>query len=118
MQELGHERLTLLKVDVEGSEWLFLEEMLDTMGCPPIDQITIEFHHFTFESRYGAMPEIAVVTNLLRACGWKIYERLQEWTSYDKKLRRNMTYGMIGYCRLCGEEESWQGPLTSWVLEK
>ena len=70
MQELGHERVHVLKVDVEGSEWLFLEDMFDRMGCPPVDQLTVEFHHFDFDSRYGMIPQVMAVTNLLRACGW------------------------------------------------
>ena len=49
MKELGHEERTIdiLKLDVEGSEFQFLENIFDhTGGCPDfIDQITLEWHH-------------------------------------------------------------------------
>jgi hypothetical protein len=32
MKELGHTHIDILKIDVEGSEYVFLEQMLDTMG--------------------------------------------------------------------------------------
>jgi FkbM family methyltransferase len=51
MKALGHKRLSILKMDVEGSEYAFLNEALD-YGCPPVDQITLEWHHQSFDSRY------------------------------------------------------------------
>ena len=118
MQELGHDRLSILKIDVEGSEWQFMENMFDKMGCPPVDQITIEYHHFSHDKRYGAIPEISVVNNLLRACGFKTYDRLHAFSVYDDKFKKHMTYGMAGYCRRCGEKEDWEGPRTAWAREK
>jgi hypothetical protein len=40
MKSLGHTHLSVLKLDVEGSEYAFLNEALD-YGCPPVDQITL-----------------------------------------------------------------------------
>ena len=114
MKELGHKRVHVLKIDVEGSEWLFLEDMFDRMGCPPVDQITVEFHHFDFDSRYGMIPQVMAVTNLLRACGWKTFERLHHWSGKDSGSQQIMTYGLASYCRRCGEAEDWVGPRTSW----
>ena len=53
MKELGHTHVDIMKIDVEGSEYALLEHMFDTFGCPPTDQITLEWHHFDFDSRYG-----------------------------------------------------------------
>ena len=114
MQALGHDRISVLKIDVEGSEWNFLENMFDKMGCPPVDQITIEYHHFTRDDKYGTTPEIAVVSNLLRVCGFKVFDRLHTFTVHDKKFKRDMTYGMAGYCRRCGEAKGYEGPATAW----
>jgi FkbM family methyltransferase len=43
MQEHGHERIALLKMDIEGSEYEVLEELLDSKL--KVDQILVEFHH-------------------------------------------------------------------------
>jgi len=73
MKEFGHTHIDVLKLDVEGSEYIFLEQMLDHYGCPPIDQITLEWHHFTFDQRYGAgsSPSINAISTVLRSCGFK-----------------------------------------------
>jgi len=75
MKELGHEHITLLKLDVEGSEYMMLEAMFDTVGCPPFDQLSIEWHHFEIEGVYGTAPRINNLMNLLADCGFK-----QFWT--------------------------------------
>jgi FkbM family methyltransferase len=41
--ELGHERLALLKLDVEGAEYEILDDLL--ASGPPVDQLLVEFHH-------------------------------------------------------------------------
>ena len=73
MKELGHTHIDILKLDVEGSEYTFLEQLLDTMGCPPVNQLTMEWHHFTFDARYGAgsSPSINAISTVLRSCGFK-----------------------------------------------
>ena len=43
MSELRHERLNLLKLDIEGFEYAVLEDMLDAQITP--DVIAVEFHH-------------------------------------------------------------------------
>lgn len=73
MEELGHTHIDVLKLDVEGSEYIFLEQLLDHYGCPPCDQITMEWHHFTFDQRYGAgsSPSINAISTVLRSCGFR-----------------------------------------------
>jgi len=73
MAELGHSHIDILKIDVEGSEYSLLEQLFDTYGCPPIEQITLEWHHFWFDPRYGAgssPPNNAIIT-LLHRCGYR-----------------------------------------------
>ena len=43
MRELSHDRIDLLKMDVEGFEYEVLQSMLETSLRPP--QIAVEFHH-------------------------------------------------------------------------
>eukprot|EP00884_Botryococcus_braunii_P008595 jgi/Botrbrau1/17737/Bobra.0127s0002.1 len=46
MQELGHTWVDVLKVDIEGSEWDFLEDILAQPGPVPFTQLQIEFHYY------------------------------------------------------------------------
>ncbi len=79
IKELGHEGRTLdvLKVDVEGSEFAFLENLLDsTGGCPDfINQLTLEWHHFSWDWRYGegSNPAMNAISTLLNTCGLKLF---------------------------------------------
>ena len=81
MKELGHEGRTIdvLKVDVEGSEYAFLENLLDSSnGCPAfISQITLEWHHFSWDMRYGegSNPSMNAISTLLHTCGLKLIWR-------------------------------------------
>jgi FkbM family methyltransferase len=43
VQELGHSRLDILKIDVEGSEYSILEDVC--LKQIPVSQIAVEFHH-------------------------------------------------------------------------
>jgi FkbM family methyltransferase len=43
MQRLGHDRVDLLKVDIEGAEYGVIEDLL--LENIPVEQILIEFHH-------------------------------------------------------------------------
>jgi len=72
MKELGHRHVNMIKLDVEGAEFAFLEQIFDTFGCPPCDQLTLEWHHFPLDSRYGAgsSPPINAINTVLRKCGF------------------------------------------------
>ncbi len=78
-KELGHEDRTIdyLKIDVEGSEFAFMEEMLDTnAGCPAfINQMGIEWHHFSVDSRYGegSSGQVNAIVTFLKSCGFELY---------------------------------------------
>jgi FkbM family methyltransferase len=43
LAELGHERIDLLKLDIEGSEYEVLDDLLATLPLPK--QLMVEFHH-------------------------------------------------------------------------
>ncbi|KAG7347743.1 FkbM family methyltransferase [Nitzschia inconspicua] len=76
MTELGHQHITLLKLDVEGSEYTFLEKMIDDLSCRNVDQLTLEWHHYDYDSRYGVTsnPQINVLVALLKdRCGLEQY---------------------------------------------
>jgi len=76
MDELGHDHVDVLKIDVEGSEYGFLEQLIeDGDRCTRIDQLTAEWHHYDFDSRYGggASPVIAVFDEMLsKRCGLEL----------------------------------------------
>ena len=72
MQEFGHERIDVLKLDVEGSEYRMLETLITSGACRTIDQLTLEWHHFGWDLRYGhgSDPHLNVLHRLLlEECG-------------------------------------------------
>lgn len=71
MKELGHTHLTMMKVDVEGSEYHFMARVFDNFDKPPFDAVSIEFHNFNHDLRYGSSPDISVLVHLLRK--WGLY---------------------------------------------
>jgi FkbM family methyltransferase len=69
MRELGHERVDLLKMDVEGAEYDVLEDLLQSQQRPR--QILVEFHH----GMHGipvARTERAL--RALRSAGYRIFD--------------------------------------------
>lgn len=68
MDELGHERLDLVKMDIEGSEYAAINDIL-AASCA-IDQILVEFHHrlagFTVQQTTQALAR-------LQQAGYKVF---------------------------------------------
>ena len=58
LQKNGHEneRNMVLKIDTEGAEWDFLQEV-DTVTLKQFDQIVFEFHDLTVASSYAEMAK-------------------------------------------------------------
>jgi FkbM family methyltransferase len=76
MKQLGHTHVHLLKLDVEGSEYSFIEQMIDDLSCRKVDQLTLEWHHYDYDVRYGVTsnPQINVLVALLKdRCGLEQY---------------------------------------------
>ena len=72
MKEFGHTKLDVLKLDVEGSEYRMLEALIQSGACRVVDQISLEWHHYDFDLRYGASsnPQLNVLHTLLKEeCG-------------------------------------------------
>lgn len=78
VKDLGHSgnnrRITMLKLDVEGSEYALLEHLIehDVDLCRRIDQLTLEWHHYDYDKRYGVRsnPQINLLVKLLeKRCG-------------------------------------------------
>jgi FkbM family methyltransferase len=65
---LGHKRIDVLKMDIEGAEYRVLESILS--AAIPIDQIVVEFHDRFFED--GRLKSINAV-NRLREHGYEIF---------------------------------------------
>ena len=89
MKQLGHDRVHLLKLDVEGSEYAFLEKMIDNLSCRKVDQLSLEWHHYDYDVRYGVSsnPQINVLVALLKErCGLEQYwvHESKGWPSNSK----------------------------------
>jgi len=68
MQELGHQKIDILKMDIEASEYSVIADIVNT-GVE-VDQILVEFHH-RFKSMSNNMTIEAV--DMLNRKGYKIF---------------------------------------------
>jgi len=67
-KKLGHDRIDLLKMDIEGAEYEVLEGLLD---CPVLPkQLLVEFHHRFVENGLQRTYEII---DQLRSAGYQIF---------------------------------------------
>jgi FkbM family methyltransferase len=84
MKELGHERLDLLKMDVEGAEYDVIEDLLSQGLRPP--QILVEFHH----GMHGiAVSKTEASLAALAAAGYAIFD--VQPTGHEFSLALNRT---------------------------
>jgi FkbM family methyltransferase len=67
MSDLGHQRVDLLKMDIEGFEYSVLEDILDTKVEP--DCLLIEFHHKYLNMR----SETKSTVTALRKADYKLF---------------------------------------------
>ena len=108
MNELGHTHVDVLKLDVEGSEFAFLESAIGDFDCPPVEQFSVEWHHYKFDMRYGggSSPEInAISTYLHDRCDTKVYQLDYEDGGFVDSVKwavdagMNMRYNTASYIR-------------------
>jgi FkbM family methyltransferase len=105
VKELGHtnRRITVLKLDVEGSEYALLEHLIenDPSLCRRVDQITLEWHHYDYDLRYGvgSNPQLNVIVKLLDyRCGLQqFWIHSKGWPSNNKLYQ---DFGMTLYYNL------------------
>lgn len=64
----GHDRVDLLKMDIEGFEYSVLQEMTNAGELPKC--ILVEFHHKSYN--YGAAPT-KTAFDMLRECGYECF---------------------------------------------
>lgn len=106
MKENGDDQMDFLKIDIEGSEYALLQHTFDTMGCPPAGQITVEYHNFMLDERYGSSPEINAIHNLLNSCGFKSFMVRDHWRNFVREETDNFylppkRFTLASYCRDC-----------------
>lgn len=78
MRDLGHTRLDILKMDIEGSEYAVLERFVKDR--PDVAQLLVEFHH-RFPEVGPAKTQAAL--NTLDAIGYKLFcisDSLEEYS--------------------------------------
>ena len=68
LKKLGHERINILKMDIEGAEFEAIEDIIH--ASVPISQVLIEFHH-RFDSVGIAMTRQAI--SRLNGAGYRIF---------------------------------------------
>jgi FkbM family methyltransferase len=66
--QLGHKKINVIKMDIEGGEYRVLETLLKTQL--PIDQILVEFHERFFENGKELTTKIV---DLMRSKGFEIF---------------------------------------------
>jgi len=107
MKSRGHFRINLLKLDVEGSEYAFLETMIDDLSCRKVDQLVLEWHHYDHDVRYGvtSTPQINVLVALLKQrCGLEQFwvHGSHGWPSNQKQyaeMGMNLYYTLSSFRR-------------------
>lgn len=85
-----------------------LETLISSGACKHIDQLSLEWHHFDFDSRYGhgAAPHLNVMVKLLKEeCGLHQYwlHSPGGWPSVDTlyaDMKVNIRYNLAAFKRL------------------
>ena len=82
MDELGHDEIDILKMDVEGAEYEALHDLLDSKIYPK--QILVEFHH-----RFASIgvEKTRVIIDRLKASGYQIV--------YISPIGREITFARV-----------------------
>jgi FkbM family methyltransferase len=70
LSELGHGRVDIIKIDIEGAEYEIIDELAQCQDR--IGQLLIEFHHRMFDVENACYMTRSAV-GLLRAAGFKLF---------------------------------------------
>lgn len=68
MRELGHSRIDLLKIDIEGSEYAVIEDLV--ARAIPVEQLLVEYHH-RFPGVGEARTQASI--DLLESNGYRLF---------------------------------------------
>jgi FkbM family methyltransferase len=84
MQQLGHKKIDVLKVDIEGAEYCFIDDLARTLIRP--NQILIEFHH-----RFPGIgiPKTKRAIQTLKNIGYDLYHVSVEQSEFCFKRKAN-----------------------------
>jgi FkbM family methyltransferase len=108
MKEFGHNRIDILKIDVEGSEYQMLEGLIDSGTCLLVNQITLEWHHYGYDVRYGhsSSPTLNLFGKLLQEkCGLSQFYVL-DWTGWPANeelyldMKITLMYNLAAFMRV------------------
>jgi len=105
MKELGHNFVDVLKIDVEGSEYHILQDIIDTFGPTgslPFDHLLLEFHNFGIDERYGSSPHVNYLIHILNGFGYKTFFTNGYWTNAGTFYP--WRYGQVRLCKYCCPE--------------
>jgi FkbM family methyltransferase len=82
LSELGHERVDLLKMDIEGAEYAVIEDLLKHVPLPK--QLLLEYHH-----GMGDTPLVATEQSLdrLRAAGYRVFDARESGREFSLVLK-------------------------------
>lgn len=82
MKKKGHKKIDLLKIDIEGAEYMVINDILKNKI--PVSQIAVELHH-RFKG-IGYLKTIILIKNLYKA-GYKlIYKNIDDYTFIKREL--------------------------------
>jgi FkbM family methyltransferase len=87
LETLGHQKLDILKMDIEGSEYEVLEQMLDENLH--VDQVLVEYHH-----QFRSIPRSRTAESVakLRQAGYSVFhisETGREYSLIHERLLKN-----------------------------
>eukprot|EP00002_Diphylleia_rotans_P010837 TRINITY_DN2142_c0_g1_i1.p1 TRINITY_DN2142_c0_g1~~TRINITY_DN2142_c0_g1_i1.p1 ORF type:complete len:295 (+),score=63.90 TRINITY_DN2142_c0_g1_i1:51-935(+) len=73
MKKLGHKHIDVCKVDIEGSEWGIIDDLLENK--PDVDQLFFEFHFFDLDKTDHYSVQVTQFIEKLNSIGYKWFFR-------------------------------------------
>lgn len=75
MQSLGHSRLAILKIDIEGAEFDVIRAWAEQEYEIPADQVLVEFHERYFSHEQGYKEKVKNAVDMMSALGFDLIIR-------------------------------------------